>query len=179
MFLVGSVVLLTMMVTFLGIVLFLLLLRLVKILNFMISCEWTRDTGQDACSGMAGFLCFLGFNGAPPWAVDASESAAYLVEVALGRFSSGMLSEWSPSDEFDHDVAVSSLPDHPDVWTDGSLVLDRLTGVSSAGSGIFAHQAEHFWGGRWWGHVDGVRIDPSIASCRSFCSVPGPICSEG
>ena len=38
---------------------------------------------------------------------------------------------------FDHDMAVSSLPDHPDIWTDGSLVLDRLTGVSSPGSGFF------------------------------------------
>ena len=76
---------------------------------------------------------------------------------------------------FDHDMAVSSLPDHPDVWTDGSLVLDRLTGVSSSGSDFFAHQAEHFWRGRRWGHVDGVRIDPNIASCRGFCSVPGPL----
>ena len=67
------------------------------------------------------------------------------------------------------------MPDHPDVWTDGSLVLDRLTGVSSSGSGFFAHQAEHFWSGRRWGHVDGVRIDPGIASCRGFCSVPGPL----
>ena len=83
-----------------------------------------------------------------PWAVDASESAAYLVEVALGRYSSGLIAEWGPSDEFDHDRAASSLPDHPDVWTDGSLVLDRLTGVSSSGSGFFAHQAEHFWSGR-------------------------------
>ena len=63
------------------------------------------------------------------------KSAAYLVEVALGRYSSGLIAEWGPSDEFDHDRAASSLPDHPDVWTDGSLVLDRLTGVSSSGSG--------------------------------------------
>ena len=35
---------------------------------------------------------------------------------------------------FDHDSAASSLPGHPDVWTDGSLVLDHLTGVSSSGS---------------------------------------------
>ena len=77
-----------------------------------------------------GWLSMLfGVNGAAPWAVDASESAAYLVEVALGPCSSGLIADWSPSDEFDHDTAVSSLPDHPDVWTDGSLVLDRLTGV--------------------------------------------------
>ena len=68
--------------------------------------------------------------------MDASESAAYLVEVALGWYSSGLTAEWGPSDDFYHDMAVSSLPDHPDVWTDGSLVLDRLTGVSSSGSGF-------------------------------------------
>ena len=110
-----------------------------------------------------GWLPMLsGVNGASPWAVDTSESAAYLVEVALGGNSPGLIADWNPSDDFDHDVAVSSLPDHPDVWTDGSLVLDRLTGVSSSGSGFFAHQAEHFWCSRWWGHVDGVRIDPGI-----------------
>ena len=98
-----------------------------------------------------GWLPMLsGVNGASPWAVDASESAAYLVEVALGRYSSGLIAEWGLSDEFDHDSAASSLPDHPGVWTDGSLVLDHLTGVSSSGSGFFAHQAEHFWRGCRW-----------------------------
>ena len=80
-----------------------------------------------------------GVNGPSPWAVDASESAAYLVGVALGRYSSGLIAEWVLSDKFDHDSAASFLPDHPDVWTDGSLVLDRLTGVPSFGSGFFAH----------------------------------------
>ena len=71
-----------------------------------------------------GWLPMLsGVNGASPWAIDASESAAYLVEVALGRYSSGLIAEWNPSDDFDHCMAVSSLPDNPDVWTDGSLVL--------------------------------------------------------
>ena len=78
-----------------------------------------------------GWLPILsGVNGASPWALDASESAAYLVEVALGRYSSGQIAELNPSDDFFHGMAVSSLPDHLDVWTDGSLVLDRLIGVS-------------------------------------------------
>ena len=98
-----------------------------------------------------------GVNGASPWAVDASESAAYLVEVALGRYSSGLIADWVLSDEFDHDSAASSLTDHPDVWTDGSLVLDRLTGVSSSGTGFFAYQADRFWRGCRWGHIDGVQ----------------------
>ena len=46
---------------------------------------------------------------------------------------------------FDAVRAAFSMPDDPNVWTDGSLVLDEVTGVSSSGSGFFAHQAEHFW----------------------------------
>ena len=48
-----------------------------------------------------------GFNGASPWAVDAFESAAYSVEVALGRYSSGMIGDWDLPESFDHDVAAS------------------------------------------------------------------------
>ena len=117
-----------------------------------------------------------GVNGASPWAVDASESGAYLVEVALGRHSSGLIAEWSPSDEFDHDIAVSSMPEHPNVWTDGSLVLDRVTGVSSSGAVFFfAHQSQNCRSYRRWGHVEDFRIDPNVPSCRGFCSVPGPL----
>ena len=105
-----------------------------------------------------GWLPMLsGVHGASPWAADASESACYMVEVALGRCSSGLLAEWSPSDEYDEAVAASSMPDHTNVWSDGSLVLDRITGVSSSGAGFFAHQSENCWSGRRLGHVDGVR----------------------
>ena len=45
--------------------------------------------------------------------------------------------EWGPSDEHDAVEAASLLPDHPNVLTDGSLVLDRVTGVSSPGAGFF------------------------------------------
>ena len=136
----------------------------------MDKAHWPR------CLLWHGWLPMLsGVNGASPWAVDASESAAYLVEVALGRYSSGLVTEWDPSDDFDHDDAAASLTDHPDVWTDGSLVLDRLTGVSSSGSGFFAHQAERFWRGCRWGHVDGVYPDLDRAYCRGFSSVPGPL----
>ena len=117
-----------------------------------------------------------GVNGASRWAADASESAGYLVQVALGRYSSGLVAEWSTSDEFDEAGAASSLPDHPTVWTDGSLVLDPVTGVSSSGSGFFAHQSQHCWSGRRCGHVDGLRVDHDASSCRCFFS---SICSEG
>ena len=166
---------------------------LIMMVNFFWECSfpplvWIRENPEfhdlmrmdktcwPRCLLWHGWLPMLsGVNGASPWAIDASESAAHLVEVALGRYSSGLIADWNPSDVFDHDMAVSSLPDHPDVWTDGSLVLDRLTGASFSGSRFFAHQAEHFWKSRRWGHVDGVRVNPDVASCTGFCSVPGPL----
>ena len=81
-----------------------------------------------------------------------------MVEVALGRYSSYLLAGWGPSDEFDVVEVASSVPDHPNVWTDGSLVLDRVTGVSSSGAGFFSLSPEECWNGSLWG------------SCRSCSS---------
>ena len=42
-----------------------------------------------------GWLPMLsGSNGVSPWAVSASESASYLVEAALGGYSSRLVTEW-------------------------------------------------------------------------------------
>ena len=71
--------------------------------------------------------------------------------------------------------AASLVPDHPNVWSDGSLVLDQVTGVSSSGAGFFARQAGDCWSNRRWGHVDGLRSVRAVQSCRGFCSVPGPL----
>ena len=45
--------------------------------------------------------------------------------------------------------------------------------VSAAGAGLFAHQSEHCWKDRRWGHVDRVQLDRVPQSCRGFVSVPG------
>ena len=41
-------------------------------------------------------------------------------------------------------------------WSDGSLVLDRVTGVSSS--------VVNFWGDRRWGYVDHVRPEGEVQS---------------
>ena len=106
---------------------------------------------------------------------SAAGCAGYLVESALGGYSSGLFAECGPSDEYDEVEAASLMPDHPNVWTDGSLVLDQVTGVSSSGAGFFARQAGDCWGHRRWGHVDGLRSVGAAQCCRGFCSVPGPL----
>ena len=116
-----------------------------------------------------------GVNGASPWATGASESASYLVEAALGCYSSGVITEWSPSDEYDRVEVASLVPDHPNIWSDGSLVLDPVTGVSSPGAGFCVHQSKNCWSGRRWGHVHHVRPEGEFQFCKGFCSVPGPL----
>ena len=86
-----------------------------------------------------------GVNGASPWAASSADSAGYLVESALGGYSSGLLAGWGSPVGFDAVEAASLLPDYPNIWTDGSLVLDRVTGVSSSGARLFAHQPVSCW----------------------------------
>ena len=74
-----------------------------------------------------------------------------------GRYSSNLPAGWGPSDGYDEVEVASSMPDYPNVWTDGSLVLDRVTGISASSAGFYAHQSEDCRGGRRWGHVDHVR----------------------
>ena len=108
-------------------------------------------------------------------AASASESASYFVEAALGSYSSRLITEWSSPDGFDSVEVASLVPDHPNVWSDGSLVLDQVTGVSSSGAGFFAHQAVNLWDDWRWCHVDLVRPEGDVQSCRGFCSAPGPL----
>ena len=49
---------------------------------------------------------------------------------------------------------LAFVPDYSNVWTDGSLVLDKVAGISSSGAGFFADQAAIFFGM----FVAGVRL---------------------
>ena len=97
-----------------------------------------------------------------------------LIETALGRYSSGLV-EWGLPDGFDAHEVSARMPDAPKVWSDGSLVLDSVTGVAAAGAGMFAHQSELCWSDRRWGHFDRVQSSNVAHSCRGFVSVPGPL----
>ena len=62
----------------------------------------------------------------------------------------------------------------PDVWTDGSLVEDKVS--SSAGAGCFTYRGSGLCANWRWGHLDeDVGEDAVASACRGFCSVPGPL----
>ena len=125
--------------------------------------------------GMAGFLCFLELTGAPLGLLMHLRVPATWLRLLSGRYSSDLLAGWGPSDGYDEVEVASSMPDHPNVWTDGSLLLDRVTGISSSGAGFFAHSSKECWSGRMWGHVDSVRAGGDGSSSRGFCSALVPL----
>ena len=45
--------------------------------------------------------------------------------------------DWQLPEGFDADGAAGRVAAEPDVWTDGSLVEDKLSGASSSGSVFF------------------------------------------
>ena len=89
-----------------------------------------------------------------PWAENPAEGARNLLECALGSNTSGLLAEWQLLVAFDAEGAAGRVPDELDVWTDGGVVQDQVSGARTAGSGFFTHHPGHHWAVRWWGHLD-------------------------
>ena len=123
------------------------------------------------CLLWQGWLPLLsGANGGFPWAEDLAESAAHQLECALGSYTSGLLSEWQLPVEFDAESAARRVPDGPDVWTDASLVQDKVSGTCSSGSRFFSYLPGRLWAGRRWGPLaDGVDGGRANGSCPSYC----------
>ena len=124
-----------------------------------------------------GWLPMLsGVNRGSPWAVDHVEGARNLLENALGSYTSGFLLDWRLPGSFDAESAALHVAGEPDVWTDGSLIDDEVSAVSSSGAGFSSSRSGRFWAGRSWEHIDDdVQGDGTVASCRGYCSVPGPL----
>ena len=109
-----------------------------------------------------------------PWAVDAGHVASERLEVALGSYVGAGRELGGEFSLVDGDVPLANAPD---VWSDGSLVLDGFSGVGFAGCGVYAHRSGAAWFGRQWGHLDLLPPLPDGAgeACRLYCSVLGPL----
>ena len=77
------------------------------------------------------------------------------------------------ADGFDAESAARGVAREPDVWTDGSMVEDKVSGTSFAGAGF---SSGRLWAERSWGHIDdGLDENGIVSSCRGYCSVLGPL----
>ena len=79
-----------------------------------------------------GWLPLLsGVNGGSPKAENPAEGAGNLLECALGCYSSGFACRMAVAVVFDAEGAAGRVAAEPDVWTDGSLVQDKVSGTLS------------------------------------------------
>ena len=124
-----------------------------------------------------GWLPLLSGNGGESlWAVEAGDAAVYMLGSALG-FCSSILQGWDVPQSVDWDSAADGVPPSPDVWTDGSLVRDEVSGSAFAGAGVHARLHADNWRYRRWGHFDDLGLTPDglSSSCVGFSSLPGPL----
>ena len=129
----------------------LLLLRSQKILSFMISSEWIRGAGLGVSCGMGGFLYSLEL-----MAISLGQSLLRRVlAICLSPVWALTLRVWFLSGMFRMSLTrndfAQRLPANPNVWTECSLVLDKVSGASYAGSGVYARLHADAWSHCCWG----------------------------
>ena len=85
------------------------------------------------------------------WSEDAARIAKNQLETALGSYvdTHRHLFDDFRLSERDFDVGNG-----PFVWSDGSLVVDMVSGVGVAGAGVYAHISGSSWFNRRWAHLD-------------------------
>ena len=127
-----------------------------------------------------GWLPMLsGVNRGSPWAEDPAEGAGNMLEMAFGARTSDLLVDWQLPVGFGAEGAAERVPAAPDVWTDGSLVEDKVSGVSSSGSWFFTGHPGRLWVDRRWEHLDDDDVGGiGSGSWLSFCSWSVADCSE-
>ena len=109
-----------------------------------------------------------------PWAEDATRIAKNRLETALGSYVDA---HRHPFDGLHLGELDSDIGDGPFVWSDGSLVVDKVSGVGVAGAGVYAHVSGASWFERRWAHLDLLPPLPDEGGerCRMCGSVPGPL----
>ena len=80
---------------------------------------------------------------------------------------------WTPPEYWDADDIALEIPDHPNIWTDGSREdFSSIGGFEVAGAGVYLPAAEVAFDHSVWGTVEEYG-DARLERCRAFLPVPG------
>ena len=111
------------------------------------------------------------------WAETAEDLTRNKLEGVYGAYSGDVLLEWVLSRRAEEEFIASHVPQFPNVWTDGSLVADELTGIASAGAGVVAHVSGSCGFHRRWEHLYMLPNDDelSVESCSLYSSLLGSL----
>ena len=114
-----------------------------------------------------------GVLGNKPWALSFGELAPFHLENCLGAYPVGFDAAWTPPDYWDADDIALEMPDHPNIWTDGSREdFSSIGGFEVAGAGVYLPAAEVAFDHSVWGTVEEYG-NAQLERCRAFLPVPG------
>ena len=101
------------------------------------------------------------------------ELASFHLERCLGSYPADFSAAWTPPDYWDADDIALEMPDHPNIWTDGSREdYSSIGRFEVAGAGAYLPAAEVAFDHPAWGTVEEYG-DARLERCRAFLPVPG------
>ena len=108
-----------------------------------------------------------------PWALSFGELASFHLERCLGTYPVDFAAAWTPREYWDPDDIALEIPEHPNVWTDGSREdFSSVGGFEVAGAGAYLPAAEVAFDHSVWRRVEEYG-DARLERCRAFLLVPG------
>ena len=108
-----------------------------------------------------------------PWALSFGELASCHLERCLGAYPVDFAASWTPPEYWDADDIALEMPEHPNIWTDGSREdFSSIGGFEVAGAGVYLPAAEVAFDNSVWGTVEEYG-DARLERCRAFLPVPG------
>ena len=114
-----------------------------------------------------------GMLGDKPWALSFSELASFHLEGCLGAYPIDFAAAWTPPDYWDADDIALEIPEHPNIWTDGSREdFSSIGGFEVAGAGVYLPASEIAFDNSVWGTVEEYG-NARLERCRAFLPVLG------
>ena len=108
-----------------------------------------------------------------PWALSFGDLASFHHERCLGAYPVDFGGAWSPPDYWDAADIALEMPEHPNVWTDGSREdFTSMGGFEVAGAGVYLLASEVAFDRSVWGTAEEYG-DARLERCRAFLPVPG------
>ena len=99
-------------------------------------CPWIVVGGLDVLLWHGWLPGLNGLLGNKPWALSFGELASFHLERCLGSYPVDFSAAWTPPDYWDADDIALEMPDHPNIWTDGSRDdYSSIGGFEVAGAG--------------------------------------------
>ena len=114
-----------------------------------------------------------GISTSNPWAASFGDLTSSHLERCLGAYPVDFADCWTPPDYWDADDIALEMPEHPNVWTEGSREdFSSLGGFEVAGAGVYLPASGLAFENLVWGAVEEYG-DARLERCRAFLPVPG------